>query len=182
MKLCACFGTTCELAGATVARMQAAQQARPWHERVTADTPFGTLGGVRTSDLRSQVAPTYDGPAARLFIAGTPISCSTDVGERLRHAVEAEWEEAVACLKELDGPFAAVMWHDALRRLTIVTDILGMQPLYFHRQPGTFAIRDDQDAFRILHEPVGETRLERGEGSSCEAAPEGSRRGVLAVR
>ena len=31
-------------------------------------------------------------------------------------------------------------------------------------------------------EPVGETRLERGEGSSCEAAPEGSRRGVLAVR
>jgi len=143
VKLCACFGTTCELAAATVARMQAAQQARPWHERVTADTPFGTLGGVRTSDLHSQIAATYDGPAARLFIAGTPISCSTDVGERLRHAVEAEWEEAVACLKELDGPFAAVMWHDALRRLTIVTDILGMQPLYFHRQPGTFALASE---------------------------------------
>ena len=29
---------------------------------------------------------------------------------------------------------------------------------------------------------LGETRLERGEGSSCEAAPEGSRRGVLSVR
>ena len=32
---------------------------------------------------------------------------------------------------------------------------------------------------RLDQEPVGENRLERGEGSSCEAAPEGSRRGVL---
>jgi hypothetical protein len=123
--------------------MQAAQQARPWHEGVTVNTAFGTLGGVRTSDLHSQVAATYDGPVARLFIAGTPISCSTDVRERLRHAVEAEWEEAVACLKDLDGPFAVVMWHDALRRLTIVTDILGMQPLYFHRQPGMLALASE---------------------------------------
>ena len=29
---------------------------------------------------------------------------------------------------------------------------------------------------------IGEARLERGEGSSCEAAPGGSRRGVLSVR
>ena len=82
---------------------------------------------MRTSDLHSQVAATYDRRVARLFIAGTPISCSTDVGERLRHAVEAEWEEAVACLKQLDGPFAAVLWHEARRRLTIVTDVLGME-------------------------------------------------------
>ena len=143
MKLCACFGTTCELASAAVARMQAAQQARPWHEPVTVNTAFGTLGGLRTSDLHSQVTATYDGPVARLFVAGTPISCSTDVRERLRHAVEAEWEEAVACLKDLDGPFAAVMWHDALRRLTIVTDILGMQPLYFHRRPGMLALASE---------------------------------------
>src|ERR1700675_5103997 len=34
---------------------------------------------------------------------------------------------------------------------------------------------------RRAGEPVGVTRLERGEGSSCEAAPEGSRRGVLSV-
>ena len=123
--------------------MQTAQQARPWHERVTFNTPFGTLGGVRTSDLHAQVTATYDGPMARLVIAGTPISCSTNVSERLRRAVEMEWEEAVACLKELDGPFAAVMWHAALRRLTIVTDILGMQPLYFHRQPGMLALASE---------------------------------------
>jgi asparagine synthase (glutamine-hydrolysing) len=65
------------------------------------------------------------------------------VGARLRHAVEVEWNDAVECLKGLDGPFAVVMWHDALRRLTIVTDILGMQPLYFHRQHGTFALASE---------------------------------------
>jgi asparagine synthase (glutamine-hydrolysing) len=65
------------------------------------------------------------------------------VGERLRHAAEAEWEEAVECLEGLDGPFAVVMWHEALRRLTIVTDILGMQPLYFHRHTGMFALASE---------------------------------------
>jgi len=126
--------------------MNAAQQTRPWHERVTVNTRFGVLGGVRTSDLRSQVPATYDGPLARLFVAGTPISCSMDVRERLRHAVEADSAEAVACLEELDGPFAAVMWHEASRRLTVVTDILGMQPLYFHRQPGILALASEVPA------------------------------------
>jgi Glutamine amidotransferase domain len=119
--------------------MQVAQQARPWHERITVSTRFGTLGGVRTSDLHSQIPAMYHGPVAQLLVAGTPISCSTNVGERLRHAAEAEWEEAVECLEGLDGPFAVVMWHEALRRLTIVTDILGMQPLYFHRHTGMLA-------------------------------------------
>jgi hypothetical protein len=143
VKLCACFGTRCELAGAAVAEMQAALQARPWHERVTVNTPFGTVGGVHASNLHSQVPAIYDGRVAPVLVAGNPISCSTDVGERLRHAAEAEWEEAVECLKELDGPFAAVMWHERLRRLTIVTDILGMQPLYFHRQTGMFALASE---------------------------------------
>jgi hypothetical protein len=143
VKLCGLFGPTCELASEAVAHMQAAQQARPWHESVTINTSFGTLGGVRTSDLHSRVPAIYDGPVARLLVAGTPISCSTEVQERLRHAAEAEWIDAVECLKGLDGPFAAVMWHEKLRRLTIVTDILGMQPLYFCRQNGMFALASE---------------------------------------
>jgi hypothetical protein len=123
--------------------MQAAQQARPWHEPVTVNTACGTLGGVRTSDLHSQVPAIYASPVAQLLVAGTPISTSTDVADRLRRAAEADWEAAVECLKGLDGPFAAVMWHDALRRLTVVTDILGMQPLYFHLRPGTFALASE---------------------------------------
>jgi len=123
--------------------MQAAQQARPWHERVTINTPLGTLGGVRTSDLHSQVPAVYDGPVARVLVAGTPISCSTDVQELLRRVVDAKWDEAVECLKGLDGPFAIVMWHEKLRRLTIVTDILGMQPLYFRHERGMFALASE---------------------------------------
>jgi hypothetical protein len=144
MKLCACFGPTAgERANAAVARMQAAQQARAWHEPLTINTPFGTLGGVRTSDRFSQVPAIYEGPVARLLVSGTPISLAADVAERLRHATGTKWEEAVECLKGLDGPFAVVMWHEGLRRLTIVTDILGMQPLYFHRQPGLFAFASE---------------------------------------
>jgi hypothetical protein len=139
MKISACFGATCEEADATVRRMQAAHQARPWHESVTVAMPLGCLGGVLTSDRYSQVPAMYRGRAAHLFIAGTPIQCNADVRERLQHAVDSDWEEAVACLKGLDGPFAAVIWHDRPRRLTIVTDILGMQPLFFCRRPGLFA-------------------------------------------
>ncbi len=126
--------------------MQAALQARPWHERFTVDTASGALGGVRTSDLHSQVPAVYEGRAARLLIAGTPISCSTAIAERLRRVAEADWDDAVASLTDLDGPFAAVMWHDALRRLTIVTDILGMQPLYFARRPGLLALASEARA------------------------------------
>jgi Glutamine amidotransferase domain len=123
--------------------MQRAQQARPWHERVTVHTPHGTLGGVRTSEIYSQVPAMYHGPAAQLLVAGTPTAFSMDVRERLQHAVETEWDQGVECLKGLDGPFAAVMWHEALGRLTIVTDILGMQPLYFHRHAGMVAVASE---------------------------------------
>jgi len=123
--------------------MLTAQQARPWHERVSISTSVGALAGVRTSDLNSRVPAMYDGAVARLLVAGTPISCSANVAERLQHAVEAEWEEAVACLEMIDGPFAAVMWHETLRRLTVVTDILGMQPLYFYRRAGMFALASE---------------------------------------
>ena len=99
--------------------MQAAQQARPWHECVTVNTPFGTLGGVRTSDLHSQIPAMYDGPAARLLVAGTPISCSTDVGE----ATIAALTFAAACLAVgLDAPTRA-LYHSQLlaayRALTV---------------------------------------------------------------
>lgn len=123
--------------------MLAALQTRSWHEPITVQTAFGTLGAVRTSDLHARVPAIYDGACARLLIAGTPISLTTHVAERLQRVVEVEWEEAVECLKSLDGPFAIVMWHPALRRLTIVTDILGMQPLYCHRQHGTFAVASE---------------------------------------
>src|SRR5205814_10514344 len=39
-----------------------------------------------------------------------------------------------------------------------------------------------QGALSARWEPVGESRLARGEGSSCEAAPESRARGVLPVR
>src|SRR5262245_66005704 len=108
--------------------MQAARPARPWHEPVTVRTTCGTLGGVRTFDRHSQVAAIYDGPVAQLLVAGTPISPSTNVAERLRRAAESEWEEAVGCLEGLDGPFAAVMWHRSSSRLTLATTRRGVQP------------------------------------------------------
>ena len=38
------------------------------------------------------------------------------------------------------------------------------------------------EPFSSLQERVGVTRLERGEGSSCEAAPDDRTRGVVALR
>jgi len=146
VKIAACFGPTTDVAAAAVARMQTAQRLRPWHEPVSITTPYGVLGGVKTSDRYSKIPAVYEGSEARLFVSGTPISFSTPVFETLRGATEQPWPAAVESLKGLEGPFAAVSWHDATRRLTVVTDILGMQPLYCHRRPGMLALASDAGA------------------------------------
>jgi hypothetical protein len=161
VKLAVCFGQACPDATATVARMLRAQAVRTWHETVSLTTPRGTLGSVRTSDRFSRIPSVYSGPQARLLVAGVPVSLSTPVAERLQRATESDWDDALRCLTGLDGAFAAVMWHETARKLAIVTDILGMQPVYVHRRAGLVAIASEVSAltsaglFEYAPDPAG---------------------------
>ena len=60
--------------------------------------------------------------------------------------MESDWRDAVLTVQQIDGPFAAVMWHEPERKLTVVTDILGMQPLFMCRRPGRIDVASEVHA------------------------------------
>jgi hypothetical protein len=146
MKVAAAFGTNGAGTTAAVERMLAAQKARSWHEPVTVSTSRGALGSVRTADRFSLVPSRYESPHAHLVVAGVPTSHDSPIADRLRRAIESEWQDAVRSLKGIDGPFAAVMWHELERKLTVVTDILGMQPLFMCRRTGRIDLASEVHA------------------------------------
>ncbi|NES81087.1 MAG: hypothetical protein F6K63_00385 [Moorea sp. SIO1G6] len=71
-----------------------------------------------------------------LVITGAPISLKKDLEQQLSQVVESDFDTAIKVLTELDGAFVAIYWNNSLRKLAIVTDILGMQPLYVVKLPG----------------------------------------------
>src|SRR5262245_57034873 len=111
-----------------------AQATRDAHEPVALATSCGALGGVKTSDRFSRVASEYRGRHTVILVSGVPTSTSSNgaVDARLRRAADLDFEQAVAEIEALDGAFAALVWSESARKLAIVTDILGMQPIYLH--------------------------------------------------
>jgi hypothetical protein len=139
VKIAAYFGEETVRTSATLECMLAAQASRAWHEPIRLTASAGALGAVRTSDRFSHVPSIYQGRCARIVVSGVPISLSAPVDERLQQAAEMDFEDAIRELQLLDGAFALVMWNEAARKLAVITDLQGMQPLYMHRRKGTVA-------------------------------------------
>lgn len=80
------------------------------------------------------------GPTGRqLWIAGLPIAPGRNLREALGAVLEGDLAATMEALTALDGAFAAFVWDPAVRRLVIVTDFLGQQPLYMRRTSGEIA-------------------------------------------
>jgi hypothetical protein len=62
-----------------------------------------------------------------LVVSGAPISTGAAIAEVLTEACCGHHPES---LIQLDGAFTAVYWDASRRRLTVVSDILGLQPSY----------------------------------------------------
>ncbi|HET7662505.1 MAG TPA: hypothetical protein VFK31_02605, partial [Rhodanobacteraceae bacterium] len=102
-----------------------------------------------------------------LFFAGLPIH-----GPDIHQIVDTD--TAARCLPNYDGAFAGVFWDEQQSTLTVVTDCLGMQPLYMRNVDGeltlvsaTAAMHGDPDlaawgAFVSLGHPIGERSLMNG--------------------
>lgn len=65
------------------------------------------------------------------MISGLPISTAAPIERCLREILSCDRPEER--LAELDGAFAALFWDGRRRRLIVVTDFLGLQPLYIGR-------------------------------------------------
>ena len=124
---------------ATVRRMLAAMQGdapagRPWTGGAVA-VDGGALGWLHTADVGAPVRTASTSTAGDvLLVAGVPIQLAGDparaLGDTLARALAAPLDDAEKLLTSLDGGFAAVRWCAASRRLLVVTDFMGFQPLH----------------------------------------------------
>ncbi|MGH9348631.1 MAG: hypothetical protein ACRD26_15330, partial [Vicinamibacterales bacterium] len=81
------------------------------------------------------------GPRGRqLWIAGLPVAPGRNLGATLDAAVTGDPAHTARTLASLDGAFAAFVWDPAERKLVVVTDFLGLQPLYLRRTAAGLAL------------------------------------------
>ena len=144
MKIACCFGLDADKCGAAAAKMAAAQCYFDWHRCEDLPAGSGAAECVLTSDQASPIPLLHRHPSGNwLAVTGVPVDLAGDLRRRLASAVGGDHRSAARSLAELDGAFAAVMWDAAAGKLLIVTDFLGMQPLYVARPGGVVLLASD---------------------------------------
>jgi hypothetical protein len=108
--------------------------------RFSSNSP-ASAANVNARRIRSTPIETaLVGPTGRhLSIAGLPIAPGRNLRELLTSVVDGTFDAALDTLTSLDGAFAAFVWDPSARKLAIVTDFFGAQPLYMRRTPGEIA-------------------------------------------
>jgi len=162
MKIAACLASDEGLARTAVQRMLAAQRLRPAHSPHVVDIASGALGWLTTFDRATTIPMARTGTNGNvLLVSGVPVDLGGDLDRRLTRVAEGDYREAAQSLSELDGAFAIVFWDAANRKLVVVTDFLGMQPLYTLPLPDGFCLATEMRATaesghcRIELDPLG---------------------------
>ena len=131
MKLAACFTQDWTKSLEVVQKMLRAQCLRDFHEPHSFALKGGAIGYVATCERYSSVPLFRQSPNGNLLMmSGVPINLRGSLEQTLHKLVGPDGDLAPQVLAELDGAFAALFWDNSRQKLTIVTDFLGMQPLY----------------------------------------------------
>lgn len=64
-------------------------------------------------------------------------------------------DDACRRLPDLDGAFVMVYWDDSARTLVLVTDFLGLQPIYLRRDGRNIELATETKAFAATPDPAG---------------------------
>jgi hypothetical protein len=101
-----------------------------------------TTANVNARHLRATAIETVRcRPGGRqLWIAGLPIAPGRDLNQALEAVLDDDLTQSIRTLTSLDGAFYAVVWDPSVRKLVVVTDFLGAQPLYMRRTRDAFAL------------------------------------------
>lgn len=131
MKLAVYLTNNGKGAGEIVEKMCRAQRLKENHSYQIINLEYGAIGYVKTSDQFSAVPHVLQSSNGNLLaISGVPHDMNGSLKQTLLSIVEQDYQHASRSLSDLDGAFAAVFWDNAHRKLVIVTDFLGNQPLY----------------------------------------------------
>jgi hypothetical protein len=147
MKIAACFSRGTSESISTVRKMLQAQSLEGNQTGTVLDLPGGAIGWIETADRFSSIPRIYRSASGNiLLVAGVPIDVSGgDVKFRLSGSLEAGAGALATELKKLDGIFAALFWDAATETLQVLTDFLGLQPLYAFHQPDLLLLASEQN-------------------------------------
>lgn len=130
MKLAASFQRGTRDSVDVALRMGDALVVRDDQARRRFDCGDGAIEGVMNTTSEFERGLVHQSDSGNiLLVSGVPMASSG----LLSSIARLDLSEASKRLSELDGAFAALFWDAAARRLAIVTDCLGMQPLYYAR-------------------------------------------------
>ena len=125
--------------------------------------PFeaGAIGIVRTSERYGEIPMIYHAAGGGFVaVAGVPDE-EWQVAENLARVVEVSVGEALNELAALDGAYAALYWNPHEKKLGLVTDFMGFQPVYICGSPmAAIASRS-----RLLPPRLVPQRLTRRDGA-----------------
>ena len=107
---------------------------------VTVEMSSGTIAGA-TNILRRQDGDVF-------ATVGTPIRPVDP--SRIVDVRSAEEN-----LPSQDGAFASIYWNEAERKLVVVTDFLGLKPLYLMKRPGELLLASETKAWEAKPDAAG---------------------------
>jgi asparagine synthase (glutamine-hydrolysing) len=144
MKIAVCFGPEGSKGNVAAKRMTDAMVLLPEQEARSWAVSGGAIGRVKTGDRYSRVALEREAPnGSRLLISGVPVSRSGPLDALLAKVVLGDFRAAEKSLSALEGAFAALFWDAPNKKLLVVNDFLGMQPLFMHRRPGMLMLASE---------------------------------------
>ena len=146
MKLAGFFGENCQ--EQTIKAMAEAQIRAQLNNSEIFKFTGGFLAKITTATGTTGNICLYRTGSTQniLIIAGIPIIINGNLQQKLNQIVELDYQNAAEALTDLDGAFAALYWDQRAAKLVIVTDILGMQPLYMARVSGKLLVASEMKA------------------------------------
>ena len=146
MKLAGFFGENCQ--EQTIKAMAEAQIRAQLNNSEIFKFTGGFLAKITTATGTTGNICLYRTGSTQniLIIAGIPIIINGNLEQKLNQIVELDYQNAAEALTDLDGAFAALYWDQRAAKLVIVTDILGMQPLYMARVSGKLLVASEMKA------------------------------------
>jgi hypothetical protein len=141
MKVAVCFmpgGPPCL---GTVERMAQSQTLYEPQNYQLFEVPHGAMAYIAGPERFSAVPLFHRGSQGNLLmISGVPVDIHGSIEQTLHTISAGDYRGAARLLPALDGAFAALFWDNQYQKLVVVTDFLGMQPLYLSRQQGRFLL------------------------------------------
>jgi hypothetical protein len=148
MKVAACFSTNSIDCQAAARAMAEAMRFSDRQHCEVFPVDNGAMACVTTFDSATAVPLLRRSLGGNiLMVAGVPLDLQGSLDKRLERVVAVNYRQASDHLKGLDGAFVALFWDAAAGKLLVVSDALGIQPLYFLQREGLILLGSEVKAF-----------------------------------